>query len=261
MAGRAILSALRLHSRVTSPRLALPPRCMSSSDAPPPKVAARREATAALRRLNVEAMAAESAAITAHLHATGLVAAASRLAIYVHCPRLREVDTTTVLLEALKRPDARVYAPRVLDKDANMHFLAITTLEELEEVPPFGIREPPMHDAAGAPREDVAEMDAPLDVVVMPGLAFDASGRRLGRGGGYYDKFIAGCEGRAAAHGWAPPLLVALAFRAQLVVDVPCDAHDRPVDLLVTPDGVRACSQRGREAERRAAAGGDSYAP
>lgn len=59
-------------------------------------------------------------------------------------------------------------------------------------------------------------MDRPLDVLVMPGLAFDASGRRLGRGGGYYDKYIAALFERHAARGWRRPLLAALAYREQV---------------------------------------------
>ena len=71
----------------------------------------------------------------------------------------------------------------------------------------------------------------------MPGLAFDEQGRRLGRGGGYYDKFIAQCKERAKQRGWEPPLLVALAFKAQIFPEVPCDPHDEPVDVLITADG------------------------
>ena len=53
----------------------------------------------------------------------------------------------------------------------------------------------------------VLEMDAPLDLLLMPGLAFDKKGRRCGRGGGYYDKFLARCQQRAQQLGWHPPLL------------------------------------------------------
>ena len=214
-------------------------RCMSSSDISSQKVAARKAAIAALRLLTASEMVQESAAITDQLHATGMVHAAKRMAIYVHCPKLREVDTTPVLLESLERQNARVYVPRVLDKDANMHFLHINTLNELETVPPFGIREPTVEYADGSKREDINEIIAPVDLVVMPGLAFTEDGKRLGRGGGYYDKFLAKCYERAAENGWSPPLLVALAFRAQFMEDVPCDEHDQPVDIIVSADGVR----------------------
>lgn len=212
------------------------------------KSEAREAAKAALRRLSEATMAQESAAITDHLHSTGLVHKARRMAIYVHCAKLREVDTTAVLAEALERGDARVYVPRVQDKDANMHFLHITSIaNDLVAVPPFGIREPTPVDAmTGFPREDASQISAPIELVVMPGLAFDASGRRLGRGGGYYDKFIEVCRRRAREHGWPPPLLVALAFRAQMMEQVPVDDLDQPVDLIVTADGVMYCSERAK---------------
>ncbi len=86
------------------------------------------------------------------------------------------------------------------------------------------------------------QVDEPLELVVMPGLAFDRAGRRLGRGGGYYDKFIAAARRRAEERGWPQPLLVALSFRAQLVGEVPVEAHDARVDAIVTADEVIACS-------------------
>ena len=83
----------------------------------------------------------------------------------------------------------------------------------------WGIREP---DPASCPRvrpEDV-------DFVLVPGVAFDVRGGRIGYGGGYYDRLIAEC-----AHG---PALVAAAFEVQIVPDVPVGPDDRRVDRVVT---------------------------
>lgn len=70
---------------------------------------------------------------------------------------------------------------------------------------------------------------ASLDVVVVPGLAFVTDGRRLGRGRGHYDRFLAavgpGC------------LRVGVGFVEQLVADVPTGAHDVPLDAVVTDAG------------------------
>lgn len=112
----------------------------------------------------------------------------------------------------------------------------------------------------------------------MPGLAFDAEGGRLGRGGGYYDQFVSRCITHARQHNRPPPLLggsaasqslmcpciginlaslnvptpcvlcdaVALAFKAQMVDSVPMMEHDRRIDVLVTLDGIHRISERGR---------------
>jgi 5-formyltetrahydrofolate cyclo-ligase len=87
----------------------------------------------------------------------------------------------------------------------------------------FGIREPRVVPA----REGIR---IGFDLVVVPGLAFDADGRRLGRGHGYYDRFLFGL-GRTA-------VTVGLAFSWQLIPEVPVDAWDVPVDAVVTENGV-----------------------
>jgi 5-formyltetrahydrofolate cyclo-ligase len=69
------------------------------------------------------------------------------------------------------------------------------------------------------------------DLIIMPLLGFDAKGTRLGYGGGYYDRTLAGLSKK--------PRLVGLAFAAQEMPVIPRDTHDIPLDSLVTEEGVR----------------------
>ena len=68
-----------------------------------------------------------------------------------------------------------------------------------------------------------------LDAVLVPCAAFDENGTRLGRGGGYYDRYLPRCA-RAKA--------ILTAFEAQRLPRVPCEAHDLRFSVLVTEDGV-----------------------
>jgi 5-formyltetrahydrofolate cyclo-ligase len=69
-----------------------------------------------------------------------------------------------------------------------------------------------------------------IDVFLVPGLAFDASGHRLGRGGGYYDRVLAARRGDSVALG--------ITWSGGLVADLPVEGHDQAVDLIVTEDGL-----------------------
>jgi len=70
----------------------------------------------------------------------------------------------------------------------------------------------------------------PADLVIVPGLAFDGCGRRLGRGAGYYDRaFPPGLE--------SAPILCGLGFSFQVVARVPTDCHDRHMDAVCTESG------------------------
>lgn len=75
-----------------------------------------------------------------------------------------------------------------------------------------------------------------FDLVVVPGMAFDACGRRLGKGCGYYDRFLVGLCGTAVT--------VGLAYSRQLLEEVPVDHWDVPVDVVVTEDGVIQATRR-----------------
>ncbi|MEU3990702.1 5-formyltetrahydrofolate cyclo-ligase [Streptomyces platensis] len=82
------------------------------------------------------------------------------------------------------------------------------------------------------------------DVVLLPGLAVDRSGLRLGRGGGSYDRVLARLE-RAGARA----SLVVLLYDAEVLAEVPGEPHDRHVHAAVTPSGVHRFTEPGESAE------------
>jgi 5-formyltetrahydrofolate cyclo-ligase len=108
----------------------------------------------------------------------------------------------------------------------------------------FGIQEP---DASfpGVPAQDVA-------VMIVPGLAFDESGQRLGSGGGYYDEVLMG-------HGSTRPrLVVGLGYDFQVVDACPAGPEDARVDCVVTDGRVIRCTEidPGGRSDRRGGGAG-----
>lgn len=231
------------------------------------KKATRKRVRAALKELTEEQMGTESAQICAGLLSTLQIFATEnpattgrpvRLGLYVHCAKLREVDTRPLLETALGLPNCEVYVPIVdeakpgePERGPAMRFLRIRNLDDDLERKTMGILEPKEFLADGVtPRQNLEHLwDAPdsnprpLDVLLMPGLAFDSTGARCGRGGGYYDAFVDRYFSRCVAAGYEPPPLVALAFSAQVLPagEVPMASYDRGVDAIATVHGVLGC--------------------
>lgn len=192
------------------------------------------------------------ASICRHLQAAPFWAATASLGAYLAAPRLREVSVDAAVAAALARGAPAVFLPAVHPcAPASMALLHVDGVRDgvdVAAVPPFGIREPtptypPTHaTSASLPRKDA--LATGLDVLIVPGAAFDAGGGRLGRGGGYYDSFAAAAR---AAHP-PGPLLVGVAFNQQVVDAVPVEPHDVRVDVLVTAGGCVGVSERGRNA-------------
>lgn len=105
-------------------------------------------------------------------------------------------------------------------------WLTVHRLDGSRERHPFGFEQP----AAGAPDVDPAT----LDVVLLPGLAFDRSGIRLGHGKGYYDELSSRLRPDA--------VMVGVAVERRIVEAIPAEPYDRPVRLLATESGVRPVS-------------------
>ncbi|KAL7192074.1 hypothetical protein ACSBR2_024011 [Camellia fascicularis] len=170
-----------------------------------------------------------------------------RLCAYISCSALREVDTTIVLLEILQNPSKdghslmgkKLYVPRVEDRNSNMRMFSIASIDDLI-ANSMNILEPAPIDAEGNEREDVMLANDPVDLFLLPGLAFDKSGRRLGRGGGYYDTLLMKYQELAKERKWKQPLLVALSYTVQIMDEgvIPVSPSDVLIDALVTPSGV-----------------------
>ncbi|QQR55156.1 5-formyltetrahydrofolate cyclo-ligase [Candidatus Peregrinibacteria bacterium] len=135
---------------------------------------------------------------------------ATSVLFYVSMPE--EVDTHQVIQETLAL-GKKVYLPKIKGE-----VLAICPLNRFEELQPgeFGILEPCEPTSPSHP--------AHIDLIVIPGIAFDQHGHRLGHGKGHYDRLL------KEVHGFK----VGLAFDEQMADDLPVEAHDVPLDLLLT---------------------------
>ncbi|MEK7711264.1 MAG: 5-formyltetrahydrofolate cyclo-ligase [Planctomycetota bacterium] len=132
-----------------------------------------------------------------------------------------EIDTSPIVLHCWQKRK-RVLAPKVSWNQRRMLPVEIRSLTDDLVVSGMGIREP----IAGIP------FPIPLiDLVIVPGLGFDEYGNRLGRGRGFYDRFLAHPDFHGVACG--------LAFEQQLLPQIPVGPLDRHVDMLVTDTSVR----------------------
>lgn len=177
-----------------------------------PKRSLREEMLLRRRHLAAATCLGRSLAAQRQLLSLPEFVAASTLALY--CPTRNEVFTEEIFACAC-RVGKRVAYPRV--RDAHLEFVAVTDPQAL--VPgAFGILEP-----AG---EDLVPITG-LDLIVVPGVAFDREGHRLGYGKGFYD--------RALRH-VGSTVLVGLCFDFQLVDALPFEAHDVRMDMVVTDE-------------------------
>lgn len=141
--------------------------------------------------------------------------------ILIYASMRSEVITDGIIDDALKS-GINVFCPKCIDKDNGvMVFYKIDSLDDLKECY-YGIREPE-YTSDSEVFDDTKDIDKTL--VIVPGVAFDRCGNRIGYKGGYYDRFLS-----------KYPLIktIALAFELQMVDRIPADAHDIPVLQVIT---------------------------
>ncbi|MEV7082908.1 5-formyltetrahydrofolate cyclo-ligase [Streptomyces sp. NPDC093516] len=192
----------------------------------PDKRSLRREILAVRNRLTADDLRETSAALAGRALGLPELARAGTVAAYVS---VGSEPGTLALLDALRARGVRVLLP-VLLPDNDLDWGPYEGEDSLARV---------RHGGRMALFEPAGERLGPdavttADAVLLPGLAVDARGMRLGRGGGSYDRVLARLE-RAGAR----PALVVLLYDTEVVGQVPAEPHDRPVHAVVTPSGIR----------------------
>ena len=145
--------------------------------------------------------------------------------IMVYLDFKNEVKTDFIINYCLAN-NKKVYVPICIPETHELCISRITNLGELQSGH-FGIREPKP--------EYIRLSDSSLvDLVLVPGVAFDSSGNRIGFGAGYYDRFMRRLEP------WV--IKAALAYSFQIADTIPSDQYDIPMDYIVTEKRTISCT-------------------
>ncbi len=175
--------------------------------------------------LTVEEVLKKSEQIAAAVKTIPEYANAKTILFYVSA-KPNEVDTHSLIREALSG-NIRVLVPST---DFDRNELIISEIKDMRELAParYGLLEP---------RRDSLAPTGPgeADIIIVPGVAFDRHCRRIGFGGGYYDRLLA--DSKATT--------IALSYEGQMVERVPVDENDIPVDIIVTESGVYRAGDNG----------------
>lgn len=140
-----------------------------------------------------------------------------------------EVETNEIIVQALA-DHKRVFAPRVIGK--TMDFFEIHGLKELIKNK-MGIAQPPEREET---RYNIAVSDPDISLMLLPGLAFDKNGNRIGYGAGYYDRYLSGFSEDAFYK-------LALAYDFQVEEQIASEEYDKKADAILTPTRYINCSK------------------
>lgn len=155
---------------------------------------------------------------------------------YMSCKRIAvflsmhdEVRTEEIIKDVFKAGKS-CFIPRYDSKSSHMDMLKLNSLHDMETLPltSWNIQQPADNDNS---REE-ALAGGGLDLILMPGLGFDRSGNRLGRGKGFYDTYLERC----IKHPKGKPYTIALAYKEQLCQDIPVNENDVLIDEVLYED-------------------------
>lgn len=178
----------------------------------------------ARRNMGPDEIAREDAALVAHATAHLRSLAPSQTTVAAYAPMPGEPGGT-LLLDALHAEASELFLP-ISGVDGRLEWATYQGRLSLQPGR-LGIHEP------AGPRLSSGTL-AECDLVFVPALAVNSEGYRLGKGGGYYDRALAPLASSAAR-----PRTAVLLYNGEIRDDVPVEDHDIPVDLVITPSGIR----------------------
>lgn len=196
------------------------------------KIELRKEMKAVLASLNPVEKAFESMSKCVNFIQSDIFKNAG--AIYGFMPMKDEVDILPVLRTAMQQ-GKMVFLPKIIEGTCEMEFFRITDEPNQQtQANSWGIYEP-------KPELEKYEIDDVLKntagnkiVVLVPGLAFGRDNTRLGRGKGFYDRFLGNLKRKAAEiDKEAVPVFCGVCYKAQIVGTVPVEDNDILVDLVL----------------------------
>nr|NNM89617.1 5-formyltetrahydrofolate cyclo-ligase [Bacilli bacterium] len=169
--------------------------------------------------------------IAKHLFAAPWMNDCKTMMIYLSSAE--EINTDPIIEHAWAK-GIQVAVPKTFRDQQGNRFMEAFRITRIDEVTngAFGIREPKQCDAMHHIDPSV------IDVIITPGLAFTRKGDRLGYGGGYYDRYLTQIGEKT--------VVIGVAYPFQVVEQLPTTAFDHPVDFLLTPEGLLACSLKFR---------------
>lgn len=180
------------------------------------KSAQRNLVLAKLKEIDAEKHTAMSAAIIEGLAADPVFKSANIIGLTISAHP--EVDTKK-LIERIWQEGKQAAVPKCIPKSRGMDFYIIDDFSQLEVVY-MNLQEPKTSITRYAPPDEI-------DLMIVPGVVYCRKGYRIGFGGGYYDRYLAGYGGHTRS----------LAFGVQLAEAIETEAHDIPVEGIYTEKG------------------------
>jgi 5-formyltetrahydrofolate cyclo-ligase len=207
-----------------------------SAATPEPKTAARQVARRLLKAIPPERVPEQSRAVCERVCAHAAFRASRAVAVYLPMTDGLELDTWPLVESLFAGTESkRVYVPKV-EADGHMRLLHAKSVGELRALPPNRWKCPEHTDAMAAGMADGTERGE-IDLVIVPALLFaPATLTRLGRGMGFYDRFLSRLDAQRAERGLGPAFKLGIGFDEQMTEPsgVPVDAHDVRMDAIVS---------------------------